>query len=184
MEARFPIAYRDELPSGQWGNAAGGAAPSFANYTINGIVYRKITMAEGDALTNNFEIPHTMKVGTIPEIHVHLRPTTNATGTIDIAIDYEWSKTNLSGAGTILAPVGQTQLTATLTIATGSAAYPHYILSLGNLASNAYVLGDLIGFKITYLNTGGYNDPIILEQVALHVADDSNGSDQIYTKKV
>ena len=177
--------WRDEYVGGDWGNAAGNAAPSFATYTIAGIAYRKKALDANDARTNCFEIPHDMMLTDEPtlqpEVHIHLRPTTNATGTVILFFEPEWSKAN--SGGTLKDPEALPEMSATLTITTGSSNFPHYVVSFGKLPVRDYNIGDLIGFRVSRrTGQGTYTDDIIIEKLALHVPVDTQGSRQIYVK--
>jgi hypothetical protein len=179
--------WRDEYVGGDWGNATGNAAPSFGTYTIGGIAYRKIALDANDARTNCFEIPHDMMLSTDeelqPEVHAHIRPTNNATGTIILYLEPEWSKANVSGADPVTDPLALAEMSVTLTIAVGSSNYPKYVASFGKLPVNTYNIGDIIGFKVSRrTGFGTYTADIILEKVALHVPIDTGGSRQIYVK--
>jgi hypothetical protein len=181
------ITWRDEYVSQDWGDATGGAAPSFGNFTIGGIAQRKITLDANDARTNGFEIPHDMLESTDaalqPELHIHFRPTTNETGTVIVYLTPEWSKANLSGAATVVAPTGLAEMSLTCTIAVGSSAYPSYVCSFGQLPVNTYNIGDLIGLKIERrTGFGTYTADIIIDKVAMHVPMDTMGSRTIYSK--
>jgi len=179
--------WRDEYVGSDWGNATGNAAPAFGTYTIGGIAYRKISLDANDARTNCFEIPHDMVLSEEealqPEVHAHIRPTNDSTGTVILFFEPEWSKANTSGANPVTNPEALAEMTATLTIAAGSSNFPHYVLSFGKLPVKAYNIGDLIGFKVSRkTGQGTYTSDIIIEKLALHVPVDTNGSRQIYVK--
>lgn len=179
--------WRDEYVGGDWGDATGNASPSFSSFTIGGIAYRKLTLDANDARTNVFEIPHDMVYSTDaalqPEVHAHIRPTTNDTGTIILYLEPEWSKTNTTNQATVNDPVALAEMSVTITIVSGSANYPHYVATFGNLPVNEYRIGDMIGFKVSRrTGFGTYTADIILEKVALHVPCDTAGSRQIYVK--
>ncbi len=178
--------WRDEYVGGDWGNAIGNEAPTFAPFTIGGIALRKLVLGANDSRSNCFEIPHDMILSESadlqPEIHAHIRPTTNDTGTVILFISPEWSKANQSSV-TPVDPLALAEMTATLTITVGSALYPHYVLSFGNLPVNSYNIGDLIGFKVSRkTGEGTYTENVIIEKIALHVPCDTGGSRQIYIK--
>lgn len=178
--------WRDEYVGSDWGNATGNAAPSFGTYTIGGVAYRKITLDANDARTNCFEIPHDMVLSAEadlqPEVHAHIRPTTDGTGTVILFFTPEWSKANVSESAPV-DPVALAEMTVTLNITTGSSNYPHYVMSFGKLPVNTYNIGDLIGFKVERkTGQGTYTDDIIIEKLALHVPVDTAGSRQIYVK--
>ena len=179
--------WRDEYVGGDWGNATGNAAPTFGTYTIGGIAYRKITLDANDARTNCFEIPHDMVLSgdaeLQPEVHAHIRPTNNATGTIVLFLEPEWSKANTTETDPAVEPLPLAEMTATLTITNGSSNFPHYVVSFGKLPLNSYNIGDLIGFKVSRrTGEGTYTNDIILEKLAMHVPVDTAGSRQIYVK--
>jgi hypothetical protein len=181
------ITWRDEYVSQDWGDATGVSAPSFENFTIGSIAQRKITLDANDARTNGFEVPHDMLLSTSaalqPEVHIHFRPTTNATGTVIVYLTPEWSKANTTGANPVVAPDGLAEMSLTCTIAAGSAAYPSYVCSFGQLPVNAYNIGDLIGFKIERrTGFGTYTDDIIIDKVAMHVPVDTMENRQMYSK--
>jgi hypothetical protein len=179
--------WRDEYVGGDWGNATGNGAPSFGTVSIGGIAYRKMLLDSNDARTNCFEIPHDMVFSDAadlqPEVHIHIRPTDNSTGTLVLFLEPEWSKTNHPGSDTITEPLALPEMTLTLAIETGSSNYPHYVASFGHLPVNAYSIGDLIGFKISRrIGTGTYTADVIIEKVALHIPADTQGSRYIYAK--
>lgn len=181
------VRWRDEYVGGDWGNATGQAAPSYGNYTIGGVAYRKLVLGANDARTNCFEIPHDMLYSTDaalqPEVHVHIRPTNNATGTIIIYLQPEWSKANQSEAAVPVAPLALDEMSLTCTITTGADTYPHYVVTFGHLPVNTYHLGDLIGFKVLRrTGFGTYTADVILEKLAMHVPIDDRGSRQMYVK--
>ena len=178
--------WRDEYPSGDWGNATGNQAPNFGTFEIGGILFRKKVFDANDAATNNFEFPHDMIISEDPElqpeVHAHFRPTTNATGTVVLFLDCVWSKAIENGQ-TPTDPEICIEKTATYTITQGSSNYPHYVVSFGKLSPNGRNIGDLLSFKISRkTGEGTYTDDIILEQVALHVPCDTRGSRQMYVK--
>ena len=179
--------WRDEYVSGDWGNATGNAAPTFGTYTIGGIAYRKIALDANDSRTNCFEIPHDMILSADaalqPELHAHIRPTSDATGTVILYLEPEWSKVNTTEANPAIEPLPLAEMTATLTIANGSSNFPHYVVSFGKLPVNSYNIGDLIGFKVSRrTGFGTYTADIIIEKLAMHVPVDTAGSRQIYVK--
>jgi hypothetical protein len=179
--------WRDEYVGGDWGNATGNAAPTFGTYTIGGIAYRKIALDSNDSRTNCFEIPHDMILSADaalqPEVHAHIRPTNNATGTVVLFFEPEWSKANTSGVNPVVNPEPLPEMTATLTIVNGSSNFPHYVVSFGKLPVRTYNIGDLIGFRVSRrTGEGTYTADIVLEKLALHVPTDTQGSRQIYVK--
>lgn len=179
--------WRDEYVGGDWGDGTGNQRPSFEAFTIGGIAYRKMTLDQNDSRTNCFEIPHDMvlseNIELQPELHAHIRPTNNATGTVILFLEPEWSKANITEVNPVVAPIPLAEMTATLTIVNGSSDYPHYVVSFGKLPVNSYNIGDLIGFKVSRrTGQGTYTADIIIEKLAMHVPIDTRGSRQIYVK--
>jgi hypothetical protein len=173
--------WRDEYVGGDWGNATGNATPTFGTYTIGGIAYRKMALDANDSRTNCFEIPHDMVLSQDaelqPEVHAHIRPTNNATGTVVLYLEPEWSKANTTETNPTIEPLPLAEMTATLTITNGSSNFPHYVVSFGKLPVNSYNIGDLIGFKVSRrTGQGTYTADIIIEKLALHVPVDTAGS--------
>jgi len=182
------VRWRDEYAGGEWGDGVANTAPAMEVYTIGGLAgVRKLVMDSNDARTNVFEIPHDMllsaEASLQPELHMHFRPTTNATGTVIVYLTPEWSKANVGGEADPAAPTALPEMSFTCEIATGLATYPHYICAFGQLPVHSYLLGDLIGVKVERrTGFGTYTDDIILEKVAMHVPVDDRGSRQMYVK--
>lgn len=181
------VRYEDEYPSGIWGDGTGAASPTYSNFTIGGIALRKLVLDANDAIANMFEVPHGMAYpvveGVQPEMHVHFRPTTVATGTVKFFLQLEWSKANEPGYETLVLPEALPEMTATYDITTGSAAYPHALKAFGVIPVHAYGLGDIISFRLERrTGEGTYTDSVIVEKVAMHVPVDDRGSRQMYVK--
>ncbi len=171
--------YRDEYP--QFLIPAGGqAAPDEVDHTIGG-VQRRMRGFDGNAteerLSGSFEIAHDYMYGEDIEVHVHWRPSTTGLGTVIWYFDWEYSPPQ--GA-----PISQVTLSVTATLDTNKQ-YWHLLTSLGTLPqpSTPFRLGGKIGFNIRRSpTTDSYGADVLLEQVALHIPCDTNGSREIYIK--
>ena len=174
------IAYRDEYPSHPWVAAGAQAAPDLANHTIGGVPRRVYTFDGNNTeerLSSSFEIPHDYAYCEPIEVHVHIRPTTNTAG--DIKFFFDWEHSPAQGA-----PAAQTSLSMAMSVSINQQ-YFQLINALGDLPDLGFQLGDKIGFNIRRTPTDvedTYPDDAILEQVALHVPVNTNGSRQRYVK--
>lgn len=182
------IAYRDEYPSFDWLPAGGKASPDLANHVIGG-VDRRVYVFDGgsteERLSSCFEIPHDYAYGLPIEVHMHFRPTDNSAGDVKFFFDWEYSGVNNSTAeGYNNPPQAQTSLTMIETIPSNSQYY-QVIRAFGDLPDLGFELGDKIGFNIRRTPSDvedTYNADVILEQVALHIPVNTNGSRQRYVK--
>jgi hypothetical protein len=175
--------WRDEYPA--FLVPAGGAkAPDPVDATIGG-VQRRVNSFDGnnteEILSGSFEIPHDMMIGTLilPELHVHWRPATTGVGVVKWFFDWEYSPPNA-------APIPMTTLDVTDEILVNNQ-YWHKLTTFGYLPQplTEFSLGGKIGFNIRRTpadDEDTYAGEVYLEQVALHVPCDTNGSRQIYVK--
>lgn len=180
------IAYRDEYPA-ILVPASGSAAPDSVGATIGGVA-RQLYAFDGsnteERLSGSFEIPHDYAYGEQIEVHIHFRPSTTGTGNVKWFFDYERSKVNLSGAVAPVVPEAKTTISAICNIATAGQ-YAHYVFSLGLLPDVDYHIGEKIGFNIRRTPNDGddtYGSDALLEQIAIHIPVDTNGSRQRYVK--
>lgn len=171
--------YRDEYPA-MTIPASGAAAPDAVGHTIGGVA-RTLYAFDGNAtqeiLSGSIEIPHDYMIGAPIEVHLHWRPSTTGTGTVIWYFDYEYSPANA-------APIAQTTLQVEHNIATNKQ-YFHLLDTFGNMPqpSTPFSLGGKIGFNIRRTpTTDSYGGDALLEQVAIHVPCDTQGSRQIYIK--
>lgn len=171
--------WRDEYPA-MLVPASGSAAPDAVGHTIGGVA-RTLYAFDGNAtqeiLSGSIEIPHDYMVGQPIEVHLHWRPSTTGTGTVIWYFDYEYSPANS-------APISQTSLQVEYNIATNKQ-YFHLLDTFGNMPqpSTPFALGGKIGFNIRRTpTTDSYAGDALLEQVAIHVPCDTQGSRQIYIK--
>jgi len=171
--------YRDEYPA-MVIPAGGAAAPDAVPHTI-GLVNRTLYGFDGAAtqeiLSGSFEIPHDYMVGQPIEVHVHWRPSASSVGTVVWYFDYEYSPAN--GV-----PIPQPSISVSHNI-TSDSQYKHFLDTFGNLPqpTTPFSLGGKIGFNIRRTPTADtYGADALLEQVALHIPCDTNGSRQIYVK--
>jgi hypothetical protein len=171
--------WRDEYPT-ILVPAAGSAAPDDTVHTVGGVV-RAFKSFDGgsteERLGGSIEIPHDYMVGQPIEAHLHWRPATTGTGTVTWYFDWEYSPPNA-------APIAQTTLSVTYNIASDKQ-YWHLLDTFGNLPqpSTPFALGGKIGFNIRRSpTTDTYGSDALLEQVAIHVPCDTNGSREIYVK--
>lgn len=174
------ISHRDEYPSHPWIAAGAQASPDLTNHTIGGVA-RRIYAFNGatteERLSSSFEIPHDYAYGQPIEVHAHFRPSTTGSG--DVKFFFDWEHSPAQGA-----PASQTTMTLVHTI-NADEQYYHLIKSFGDLPDLGFRLGDKIGFNIRRTPTDAadtYAADVLLEQVALHVPIDSDGSKQRYAK--
>ena len=171
--------WRDEYPS-ILVPATGAAAPDETPHTIGGVI-RNFKSFDGgnteERLGGSFEIPHDYMVGQSIEAHVHWRPSASSTGTVKWYFDWEYSPPNGQS-------IAQTSLTVEHDI-TSDKQYWHFLDTFGSLPqpSTPFSLGGKIGFNIRRSpSTDTYSADALLEQIALHIPCDTNGSRQIYAK--
>lgn len=171
--------YRDEYPAILV--AAGGSkAPDEVSHTIGG-VRRTMKSFDGSAteeiISGSFEIPHDYMAGQPIELHIHWRPSTSGLGSVIWYFDWEYSPPEAQ-------PQSQTVVTASRTLA-ADRQYYHLLDTFGNLPqpSTPFSLGGKIGFNLRRTpTTDTYGADALLEQIALHIPCDTNGSRQIYIK--
>ena len=173
--------YRDEYPN-ELVPAAAQGEPEAITVTIGGVP-RRLRSYDGnntqELLSGSFEIPHDYMLGEPIEVHVHWRPATTGTGAVKWFFDYEYSPPNS-------APIPQDTLTAIDTLSENKQ-YWHLLKSFGNMPdpSTPFAIGGKIGFNIRRTPTDDedtYAGDALLEQIALHVPTDTQGSRQIYIK--
>lgn len=175
--------YRDEYPVALL-PAGGAAAPDEVDHTIGG-VQRRVRGFDGNAteerLSGSFEISHDYMVNAYAvagrgiEAHLHWRPSTTGTGTVTWYLDWEYSPPNA-------APIPQATIQVTATIDSNKQ-YWHLLHSFGILLqpSTPFSLGGKIGFNLRRTpTTDSYAGDALLEQCALHIPCDKNGSRKIY----
>ena len=188
------IRYRDEYVGGVWLNAAGAAAPDLVQYTIGGVgmsLYSFDGNNTEERISNIFEQAHDVAIDELNaltefiEAHIHLMPSSNSAGTVEMFLDFCYA-----GVGT--SPTAKTSLKASYVIPTNSQ-YKHFIVSFKDALNNARLPKPAAGFEIGNLmlftlrrtpsGTGDtYPDDIILLKAALHVPTNDFGSRQIYIK--
>lgn len=179
------IAYRDEYPSHTWMTPVGANSPDQANHTIGGVA-RRVYCFDGtttlEELSSSFEVPHDYAYGQPIEMHAHIRPATSGSGTIKLNVDWEYSPPQ--GAPT----QHTTKSTLSFEVAVDDQQYYNLICSFDeDLGTDEmdFELGGKIGFRV-YRDPGDaadtYAADMILEQVALHVPVDSDGSHEPYVK--
>jgi hypothetical protein len=181
------ITYRDEYVGGEYFVPLGATAPDMVTPTIGGVVTRKYAFDGGtlsETLSNTFEIPHDMDIAGVNagseslEIHIHIGPSTNNTGTCRFTID--WCLIKANGA-----PIAGTQVVLTKAI---TANQQYYNLLVGDnlvVPVGGFDIGDLIEFTLTRTPTNGadtYTDDVIFYKCALHIPCDTSGSRQRYVK--
>jgi len=174
------IAWRDEYASFAWLEAGGRTAPDKRDHVIGGVdrrVYCFDGGTEEEVLSNCFEIPHDYAYGQPIEVHAHFRPSTNASG--DVKLFFDWEHSPIFSA-----PQAQTSLSFVHAI-NSNEQYYHILVAFGDLPDLGFELGDKIGFNVRRTPTDSqdtYGDDLILEQVALHIPVNTNGSRQRYIK--
>ncbi len=123
------------------------------------------------------EIPHSWKLGTQANVHIHFCPKTNqSTGAnrfVKFTLSIAFSNPNAVWA--------ETTLTAEYTVATGTLALTHLYLDMGDLTLTNQVIGNEFKVNVKRIAaTGGteYADDVFVTQVGMHFRQDSLGSRQ------
>ncbi|NJL73901.1 MAG: hypothetical protein HC892_01510 [Saprospiraceae bacterium] len=180
------ITWKDEMPSYLL-NVSGAASPDSVSHNVGGVL-RQFDAFDGggteERKSGSFEISHEMVVdeamkllGYLPELHIHWRPSTAGTGVLKMFFDWEYSPPQGD-------PIPQTTLTFLDTIATPQQ-YRHKLTSFGKLPNLNFQVGGKIGFNIRRTPNDPqdtYGSDILLEQIALHIPCDTNGSRDVYIK--
>jgi len=189
------VFYRDEYPSGIWTNAAGAAAPDIVGYTIGGVGVNRDAFDGGtieEKKSNTFEIPHDIDIDAVNdgtkviEVHVHWRPA-SSTATGQVKWFFDWSYSAYLGD-----PIAMTSLSCKRNLTTATQ-FRHYIDQFTDGSSvvkleipvGGFDIGGLILFNIRRKPTDAEDDytaDVILEQVALHIPVNSDGSRTIFNK--
>jgi hypothetical protein len=179
--------YDDEYPSGQWVNAAGGAAPDEVSVTIGGVATRKQAFDGNSTLeskSNMFEIRHKMAIeyvnnGTQPiEFHIHGMPSTTGSGTARFTFRWCYSPPNGD-------PIAMTAQVVDFVIAANTQ-YRHLLAGVDlPVPAGGYAIGGKIDFTLERNPVDAadtYAADFLLDKCALHIPIDSLGSNQRYVK--
>ena len=121
------------------------------------------------------EIKHSWKEGTAANVHVHV---TNKTAQATGANRYAKFTVYVAYADTDEVWV-ETDLTAELTIPTGTSTLTNFYLDIGDIALTNYLVGAQIKCTVKRIAaTGGteYADSTFITQVGMHLEEDTVGS--------
>lgn len=179
------IAYRDEYPSQPWLPAGSNNSPDLVSHSIGGVA-RQLYCFSGvntiEYLSSSFEIPHDYAYGHDIEVHAHIRPSTADAGDIKLTFNWEYS-----------APQGgpqqhSTQSSLSFVVSVDDQRYFNIIRAFTSALPQdefQFELGGKIGFNVVRIAgdpADTYLADMILEQVALHIPVDTDGSRELYHK--
>ena len=122
-------------------------------------------------------MPHSRKIGTIIEPHIHWSPTTTGAGNVVWRFEY-----TVASVGNVFPAYTVVDVVA----AAGGVAEKHSVLSFGSLTMADDALGSMLKWKLSRLGADAadtYADTARLLEFDIHIQIDGFGSEAMYSKK-
>ena len=136
---------------------------------------------EGDQVYFTVQIPHSYKIGSTLEPHVHWTTISGNPSSGDVGWGLEYSASTI--AGTFPSSTSENTGTTIVQPSSGtSAAYQHTITSLGTIDGSGLGISSVLVCRLYRTTDGSYGSPALLLGMDFHFEKDTEGSRSNFTK--